>query len=178
MSETASPWPLRLRLHEVQRTSQTLDLEADAPRRATIAKALDLAALNRFSAQVRLSRWLDGAQLDGRWEAEVTQVCGLTLELFDTTLRGEFQVRVVLIDSPAAGAPASEVSIDPEAADPPDVLEGDEMDVGGYLVEHLALEIDPFPRRPGAAFDPQPAESPASPFAVLQSLKPPQGATD
>ena len=51
------------------------------------------------------------------------------------------------------------------------MLEGDDLDLGAYLVEHLALEIDPFPRKPGVEWEPPPAETPASPFAVLQQLK-------
>jgi uncharacterized metal-binding protein YceD (DUF177 family) len=63
------------------------------------------------------------------------------------------------------------MAVDPEADDPPDVLEDDVIDVAAYLVEHLALEIDPFPRKPGAEFEPPPEERPTSPFAVLQGLK-------
>jgi uncharacterized metal-binding protein YceD (DUF177 family) len=58
-----------------------------------------------------------------------------------------------------------------DADDPPDVLEGDALDLGAYVVEHLTLEIDPFPRKPGAAFVPPEPEPEASPFAVLKGLK-------
>ena len=95
----------------------------------------------------------------------------MSLDPFDTALAGEFTVRAVPEGSPAAGDPAGEVTVDPEAEDPPDQLDGDEVDVGAYLVEHLALEVDPFPRKPGVEFEPQTPESPASPFAVLQALK-------
>ena len=87
-------------------------------------------------------------------------------------LSGEFTVRAVPEGSEAAGDPAGEVTIDPDAEDPPDLLDGEEVDVGAYLVEHLALEVDPFPRKPGVEFEPPPPETPASPFAVLQALKP------
>ena len=40
----------------------------------------------------------------------------------------------------------------PDAEDAPDVLEGETIDVSAYVVEHLALEIDPFPKKPGAGF--------------------------
>ncbi len=163
---------MRLRLVEVQRSSPTLELEADAARRAFIAKALDLLALQRFTARVRVTPWLDGLEITARWQADIAQTCGVSLEAFDTALSGEFTVRAVPEDSPAAGAAASEINIDPEAEDPPDLLASDEVDIGAYLVEHLALEVDPFPRKPGVAFEPPPPESPASPFAVLQALKP------
>ena len=61
--------------------------------------------------------------------------------------------------------------MDLDAPDPPDVLTSDEIDLAGYLVEHLALDIDPFPRKPGAEFDYQPDVAEESPFAVLKRLK-------
>jgi hypothetical protein len=67
--------------------------------------------------------------------------------------------------------PEAEVVIDLEADDPPDVLDGDSVDLGLYVVEHLALDIDPFPRRPGAVFEAPPALPETSPFAALKALK-------
>ena len=52
----------------------------------------------------------------------------------------------------------------------PELLEGDEIDLGGYVVEHLALEIDPFPRKPGVVFEPPADTEERSPFAVLKRL--------
>ena len=171
MSEPSGPWPLRLRLHEVQRAAPQLRLEADAACRAAIAKALDLVDLPRFEADVQVKPWLDGVEMSAQWKAEIVQTCGVSLEAFATALSGRFSIRAVPPDSPAAVAADVEVSIDPDAEDPPDVLDGDDVDVGAYLVEHLALEVDPFPRKPGVEFEPPPPEQPASPFAVLQALK-------
>ncbi len=171
MTDPDSLWPVRLRLSQVQRSAPTLELEADAERRAFIAKGLDLLALNRFTACVRVAPWLDGLEINARWHADIAQTCGVSLDPFDTVLAGVFTVRVVPEGSAAAGDPASEITVDPDAEDPPDVLDGEEVDIGAYLVEHLALEVDPFPRKPGVEFEPPPAESPASPFAGLQALK-------
>ena len=102
----------------------------------------------------------------------------MSLEPFDTELTGDFVVRAVPPGSPAAAAEATEVSVDPDAEDPPDLLDGDQIDVGGYLVEHLALEVDPFPRKPGVEFEPPPPEGPVSPFAALLKLKPQGGAPE
>jgi hypothetical protein len=46
--------------------------------------------------------------------------------------------------------------------------------VAGYVTEHLALEIDPFPRKPGVEFDYQPPEEETSPFAALKKLTEPK----
>ena len=178
MVEPSAVWPVRVRMAEIQRSSPVLELEADAQVRAGLARMLDLVALQSFTAHARVTPWLDGTQLDARWRALVTQTCGVSLEPFDTALEGAFVVRAVPAGSPAAAAESAEVSIDPEAEDPPDLLDGDALDVGGYLVEHLALEIDPFPRKPGVAFEPPPPEGPASPFAALLKLKPEAGGTE
>ncbi len=169
-------WPVSVRLAEVQRSSPRLELNADATCRRAIAKALDLLELERFDATVELTPWLDGVEIRARWSADIAQTCGISLDAFDTALSGEFTVRAVPPDSEAAASAEAELTVDPEAEDPPDVIDGEEVDVGGYLVEHLALEVDPFPRKPGAEFEPPPEESPASPFAVLKGLKPDPGA--
>ena len=43
------------------------------------------------------------------------------------------------------------------------------------MIEHLALELDPFPRKPGAVFVQPPEPTELSPFAALKSLKPKDG---
>ena len=167
----APPWSVPVRLSEIQRGPRTLELAADAAARARIATLLDLPALERFEARVNVAPWLDGAQVDARWSADLSQTCSVTAEPFAGAFSGEFSVRAVPADSRAAPSPEAEVSVDPDAEDPPDVLEGEVVDLGAYLVEHLALELDPFPRAPGAQFEPPAAEPEPSPFAALAALK-------
>jgi hypothetical protein len=174
--EPAPLWTHRIRLVEIGRLAQPLALEPDAQARARIAAALDLVELPRFTAEVRLRPWMDGVEMEATWSAEVVYRCGLSLEPFEAALDDRFTVRAVPAGSPHArpAEEADEIEVDLDADDPPDVLEGDAVDVGAYLVEHLALELDPFPRKPGAVFEPPPAETPESPFAVLRRLKPPE----
>jgi hypothetical protein len=42
------------------------------------------------------------------------------------------------------------------------------------VVEHLALELDPFPRKPGVTFDYAPPVEETSPFAALKKLTEPK----
>ena len=120
-----------------------------------------------------LTAWMDGAEIKGRFWAEVVQTCSLTAEPLSAKLSERFSLRVLPPNSPNAPAnePTGEVDIELEGDDAPDVLETETIDVSGYVVEHLALEIDPFPRKEGAVFvaPPEPAE--LSPFAVLKTLK-------
>jgi uncharacterized metal-binding protein YceD (DUF177 family) len=171
----SAEWARPLRLHELARGPVEVRLEPDAAERVRIAHDLGLESLPALSAELTVRPWLDGVEITGRFRARVEQLCSLTLEAFEQELRGEIEVRAVPRDSPNATAEAGhEVELDLEAPDPPDVLEGDAIDLAAYVVEHLALEIDPFPRKPGAQFDYAPPAEEESPFAVLKKLKPPE----
>ena len=170
---TGSPWSFPVRLSEVGRGEMRRTLIADDAARARIAEALNLDELPEFTGEVLLRPWMDGAELRGAWRARVLQTCGVTLEPFESALGGEFEVRAVPAGSPhAPSEEGGEVVLDLDAPDPPDVLEEDRIDPAAYLVEHLALEADPFPRKPGAVFGPPEAEAEPSPFAALLELKP------
>jgi uncharacterized metal-binding protein YceD (DUF177 family) len=171
----SAEWTRTLRLHEVARGPVKVRLEPDAAERARIAHDLGLESLPALVAELTVKPWLDGAEITGRFQARVEQLCSLSLEPFEQELRGEIEVRAVPAGSPNAAAEAGhELELDLEAPDPPDALEGDAIDLAGYVVEHLALEIDPFPRKPGAEFDYSPPAEEESPFAVLKKLKPPE----
>ena len=170
----ASPWPYIVALGDARRGA-SLQLAADDAARAAIAKALDIESLESLEADVDLSEWLDGVRIDGGWRARIVQICGVSLEPFPSALEGEFTVRAVPTGSLHAPAADAEIVVDLDADDPPDVLEGGLVDLGGYVVEHLALEIDPFPRKPDAVFEPPEAPAELSPFAVLRGLKPEGG---
>jgi uncharacterized metal-binding protein YceD (DUF177 family) len=170
MTADSPPWSDPVRLPGPGGRPVTRRLVADEGARGRIARALGLDGLHRLDAEATVAPWLDGAELGVRWTAEVEQTCGVTLEPFRTLLQGQFAVRVVPAGSRNAPGHAGEVAVDPEAEDPPDVLDGDVVDLAAYVIEHLALEIDPFPRKPGAVFTPPEAEAPASPFAVLKGV--------
>jgi uncharacterized metal-binding protein YceD (DUF177 family) len=165
-------WDQPLRLHEVARGPVQVRLEPDAGQRGAIAARLGLESLPALTADLVVRPWLDGAEVSGRFDAMVEQVCGVSLEPFEQPVTGQVSVRAVPAGSPhAPTADASELELDPDADDPPDVLEGDALDLAAYIVEHLALELDPFPRKPGVAFDYAPPAEEASPFAALKALK-------
>jgi hypothetical protein len=146
-------------------------LVADEGERRAIAKALDLVRLDRLEAHLDIAPWFDGVRIDGRWRADITQTCGVSLDDFETALAGAFTVRAVPEGSLYAEPDLDEIEIDLDAEDPPDVLEADTVDLAAYVVEHLALELDPFPRKPGVVFEPPAAEPESSPFDVLRRLK-------
>jgi len=168
-------WDKPIKLHELGRGPIRLTLEPDEAARAAIARQLRLKSLPSFTAQVTVKPWLDGAEITGRFKAVVEQVCGVSLDPFEQAVEGDIEVRAVPAGSEHAAEPeGGELALDLDAPDPPDVLESDVIDVAGYAVEHLALELDPFPRKPGVTFDYQPPEEETSPFAALKKLTEPK----
>jgi len=171
----ALTWNRPLKLHELARGPVRLRLEPDEAQRAAVAKQLGLQSLPAFKADVTVKPWLDGAELTGCFDAVVEQVCGVSLEPFEQPVTGEIAVQVVPAGSPHAAEPeGGDLELDADAPDAPDVLEGDAVDVTAYVVEHLALELDPFPRKPGVTFDYEAPEAETSPFAALKKLTEPK----
>jgi len=145
-------------------------LEPDAATRARIARSLDLASLDAFTATLDIRPARVGWSLSGRVVADAVQTCGLTLEPLPVAIDETFSIDLIEATEPVAGEEV-EVSLED---DTPDVIEDGRIDLGQYAVEQLALTLDPFPRKPGAAFvqPEEPAE--ISPFAVLKAFRDPE----
>ncbi len=168
-------WSKPVLLHELGRGVMTLTLEPDADERAKIAKDLGLESLPALTARLTLKPWMDGVEIHGRFDALVEQICAVSLDAFEQPLSGEIELRAVPSSSDQAPhSDGGEVDYDLDAPDPPDILTGEAIDVAGYVVEHLALEIDPFARKPGVQFEYTPSDEEKSPFAVLKKLQEPK----
>jgi hypothetical protein len=168
-------WPVQIKVGEIGREAKTYAFEADTLAKREIVKRLDLESLDSFNGEITVTPWLDGAVLDGRYNAVLAQTCGVTAESLPQTLSNVFVVRLLPQGSPNAPAePAAggEIEIDLDADDPPDLLESDLIDLTGYALEHLGLDLDPFPRKEGAEFVPPADDVNLSPFAVLKAFKP------
>lgn len=163
------PWSDRIRLDQIGNGLRR-SLEADDAARGRIAKALDLESLGRLVSTVEVKPQGRGWRLMGSLEASVVQLCGVTLEPLPAEVRNDFSVDLI----EAAYAPKTSSESEEEIVDPdgPDVVEDGGIDLAVYVVEHLFLALDPYPRKPGAVFEPPAAETEPSPFDVLKSLKP------
>ena len=166
-----SDWTHDFRLHQLSRGPQTITLVPDADQRAAIAKALDLESLSAFTAKLVASAWMDGVALQGQLTATLEQICGVTLDSFEQVIEADIDLRVVPATSPHAPSPdGGEIERDADSPDAPDVMTGDSLDLAAYAVEHLALALDPFPRKPGATFTYEAGPDTTSAFAGLKSL--------
>jgi uncharacterized metal-binding protein YceD (DUF177 family) len=166
MTLPALPYSEPIRLHQVPGGVKRT-LEPDAAARARIVKALDLASLDAFTAEMDLAPSPAGWRLSGRVSARLAQTCGITLEPLPLEIDASFAL--TLAEAVEEDSEEIIIILDDES---PDLIENGQIDLGQYAVEQLALRLDPFPRKPGAEFvqPPEPAE--ISPFAVLKQLRP------
>ena len=160
------PYSEPVRLHQVPGGVKRT-LEPDAAARARIVRALDLASLEAFTAEMNLAPTAAGWRLSGRVRASLAQTCGITLEPLPVEVDAPFAL--TLAEAVDEDSDEIVITLDDES---PDLIEDGQIDLGQYAVEQLALLLDPFPRKPGAEFvqPPEPAE--ISPFAILKQPRP------
>ena len=98
-------------------------------------------------------------------QAQVTQLCVVTLEPFEAGIEEQVELRFV----PAAKIEEEE-ELPPESLEGPDEIpyENDVIDLGEALAEQLALALDPYPRKPGAVLPDEASDDDANPFAALK----------
>ncbi|HLJ72518.1 MAG TPA: DUF177 domain-containing protein [Roseiarcus sp.] len=173
------PFSRPVRVEAIPRDGLETRIDADAGERAALAAFNGLPAVAALGAAFSLKHGGGGTILvRGQLTAEVTQTCVVTLEPFDASISAPIDLRF---------APAGEASAGPDSAaseaeamlvvgeeDEPDPIVDGVIDLGAVASEFLTLNLDPYPRKPGAAF-----EAPASggdgasdsPFSVLAERK-------
>ena len=147
--------------------TQEVALRAGPEECAALAGRLGLAGLQRLEAQLTVEGRpaLGLVILRGRLEAEVTQVCVVSLEPFEARIEERFEQRYRLERAQDAEA---EESLSPEAPDP---LPEEGLDLGEEVAQQLSLALDPYPRRPGAALPDAARDETGSPFADLAAWR-------
>ena len=167
--DTLGPLSRPLALHTVTPAGTEVRVEATEDERAALARDLDLPAIHSLVARLRVVGHPDRISVTGRVKARLDQVCVVTLEPFETELDEEVEVE---FQTPERRRPGGRVlDLDPDAV-PVDEIASDRIDLGTITSEFLALGLDPYPRKPGVAFE-NPAEPAGdSPFARLASLRP------
>lgn len=158
---------------------------ADPAECRAVAAGLGLASVTSLQADWTVRPWhRSGVRLTGTITADVVQTCGVTLEPVAARISEEVDRRYTTDERLVAVRPDDRggFDIDPEEPDPPDLFDGETLDLGAVAMEHLSLGIDPYPRAEDAAFDgfeaaPQatpepdtPAGGETSPFAALAAL--------
>ncbi len=153
-------------------------IAASADELAVLATRLGLLSLGRLEAVVRLRRptGSDLVRVWGRFEANVTQACVVTLAPLRSCLARDFAVVYAL--APDHGGVVAAVEVDVEQEDPPESLGPDGLDLGEAVVQQLAVSLDSYPRAEeadqsqlGWRAGEQGAAPESSPFDTLKTLK-------
>ncbi len=147
-------------------------IEASAKERAELAARLDLSALDSLSLRVTLSPSGRGRyRLDGAWQAQATQTCGVTLEPIPRSFDEPLSLTLWTPEAWERHTRArGKFATDPQA-EPPELIADGIIDLGGLLEELLIVALPPFPRRDDATLNWSEGETPGEgPFAALNAL--------
>ncbi|MBT6441441.1 MAG: hypothetical protein HOK61_03360 [Alphaproteobacteria bacterium] len=133
---------------------QTIQILVDRPECDAIAARLGVPALASLEATVVVVRVETGGggggvRVSGTLRAQVTQQCVVSLELFDSEAVDSIDsIFVRNIDD-------TEFADIERSSDEPLIehLNGNKLCLGELVVEHLALALDPYPRRPDQSPD-------------------------
>ncbi len=185
----APPWSLPVSVESIPEAGRHLELAADAATMAAIAKFADVNEMSGLHAAFDVTRrGRNGLRVAGEVRARVAQTCVVTLEPMETEIVEAVDV-VYEPPKPGAVAPArakavaparakdddseaEEVSFSSDEEDPPETLVDGVADLGVLATEFLILGIDPYPRKPEAAFEaPEVDTGESGPFAALAKLK-------
>lgn len=173
----ADPWRVPVVVAQIPETGLHRTFEASEPIRAAMADVAGLREVMSANASFDLRLKSGGrVEVTGEVHARIGQTCVVTLdpieneidEVVDLMFAPPEQIRSLsaLVDEAAQ-------SEDDEVPDPPEPIVDGVIDLGRLATDVLFLAIDPYPRRPDAAFEP-PAEviDPADhPFASLKTLQ-------
>ena len=153
-----------LRVDPLPRDGLTQTIEANAEERAALARLNNLPEIASLKARFKISKWRRGVEVEGEVSAKVTQTCVVTLEPFPAEVEEPVEIRFL---------PPEDGGVGPESldADAPDELADGKIDLGAIAAEFFSLALDPYPRKPDAAFEaPANAADTASPFERLRAL--------
>jgi len=168
---SAEPFSRIVRVDALPREGQTVTIEATSAEREALAALYKLPSIEALSALLTLRRSTRGEiRVKGAIHGELTQICVVTLDPFPTAIDEEIDVRFAQrTDAGKAGETVATISLNEEEPDP---LVDNKIDLGALAMEFFALGIDPYPRKPGASFEPpRDTAARATPFSVLRGAK-------
>ena len=156
-----------LQVDRVPKLGSTEKLAAEPAELQALAKRFKIPVLHSLSAEIRATPWRGGGmKLEGHITADLEQVSVISLEAFRETV----SVPLARYFLPHGAV------VDNQQEDDADPIDNGWIDLGEVVAETLALDLDPYPRKPGEAFpghvedDAAEAKAP-SPFTVLAPKK-------
>ena len=177
MSDKPDPWRVPVVVAQIPEVGLHRDIESDQPVRKAMADVAGLREILSASASLDVMPRGGGRfHVAGRVRARVGQTCVVTLD----PIESDIDEPIDLIFAPPEQIPELSDLVDDaaeseeEIPDPPEPIVNGIIDLGRLATDALFLAIDPYPRKPGAVFEPRvEADDPEDhPFAALKALKP------
>jgi uncharacterized metal-binding protein YceD (DUF177 family) len=177
-SRPAFSYPVKV--GHISANAVTVRLSANESERQALAELWDVREVLSLSADLQIARWKkDGVKIKGDVTARIVQSCVVTLEPVEADIKESIDSILVPEGSRLARQASNdggEMILSPDGPDIPDTFTGDTIDAGVVVSEHVALAIEPYPRKPGVTFGAR-IESTAAddekpnPFAALKDWK-------
>jgi hypothetical protein len=170
------PWRVPIIVAQIPDTGLHRDVEADAAARKAMAELAGLREVLSARASFDVIPKSDGRfQVTGNVRARIGQTCVVTLD----PIENDIDEAIDLMFAPPEQIPAladlvdDDDESDVEIPDPPEPIIGGVIDLGRLATDVLFLGVDPYPRKPGAVFEPQivAADPEDHPFAALKALQ-------
>jgi hypothetical protein len=169
----SEPFSRVVRVDAIPRDGQTVTIEASPREREALAMIFKLPSIEALTAEFTLTRAPRGeVRVVGDVHGRLNQLCVVSLEPFPAVVDEEVDVRFAsLAPEVAARRQSDELQIYSMAdEDDPDPIVDGKIDLGALAAEFFALGLDPYPRKPGVAFEPpiEEEEDKESPFSALR----------
>jgi hypothetical protein len=171
------PWRVPILVAQIPETGLHRDIAADQPAREAIADLGGLREVLSASASLDVVPERGGRfHVTGRVRARIGQTCVVTLD----PIENDIDEPIDLVFAPPEQIPELSDLVDEAAEsegdipDPPEPIVNGFIDLGRLATDALLLAVDPYPRKPGAVFEPrvEPDDPEDHPFAALKALKP------
>lgn len=176
MTDKADPWRVPVTVAQIPETGLHRDIEAEPAIRGALAGVAGLREILSTTASFDLTPKTGGrVHVGGHVRARIGQTCVVTLDPIENDIDEEID----LVFAPPEQIPQladlvdEAAESDEEIPDPPEPIVNGIIDIGRLATDALLLSIDPYPRKPGAVFEPPIiADDPEDhPFAALKALQ-------
>jgi hypothetical protein len=176
MTERANPWSVPIAVAQIPESGLHREFEASSKECQALAELGGLREVKSANASLDLALMREGrVRVVGRVKARIGQTCVVTLD----PIENDIEEAIDLIFAPPEQIPAladlvdDAAESDAEIPDPPEPIVAGTIDLGRLATDALFLGVDPYPRKPGAIFQPPaiPADPEDHPFAALKVLR-------
>jgi uncharacterized metal-binding protein YceD (DUF177 family) len=156
----------QIEIAALHRGDNRFHLSPDESARAAIAARLGEPGVDALSGDFVLRPSGGGVELDLHLEARVSRTCVASLEPMTETVNERYAIR---FERDFAESDGEDDAEEAEAREP---LDGDTLDLEEILIQHLAISLDPHPRKEGAKSLAETYRDPVnlSPFSGLKGL--------